>query len=150
MSKVEDFLTREQEQKIVKAIRTAELQTSGEIRVHLEATTHKETTDRATEVFYYLKMDETKHKNGVLFYLAVDDKKFAVIGDENINDKVPVDFWKNITTIVIKEFKTNHYASGLVKGILKVGDKLKKHFPYKLYDKNELPDEISVGNKTIK
>lgn len=146
MSKVEDFLSQEQEQKIVKAIRTAEIHTSGEIRVHIESETTKETIERATEVFYYLKMDETKNKNGVLFYLAVNDKKFAVIGDKNINTKVATNFWEEISQAVLKEFATNHYASGLVKGILKVGHALKKHFPYdEKYDKNELPDEISVS-----
>ncbi len=145
MSKVEDFLSKEQEDKIVKAIRTAELHTSGEIRVHIEASTKKDLIERAKEVFYYLKMDETEYKTGVLFYLAVNDKKFAVIGDEHIDTKVSDDFWNEIKEIVIKEFKTKHYASGLVKGILKVGNELKHYFPIKNKDKNELPDEISVG-----
>jgi len=144
MSKVEDFLTQKQEQQIIKAIRTAELHTSGEIRVHIESTTQKETISRATEVFYYLKMDETKNKNGVLFYLAVDDKKFAVIGDKNINTKVDRDFWDNIKNTVIKEFKTTHFASGLVKGILKVGKELATYFPFEENDKNELPNKVSV------
>jgi uncharacterized membrane protein len=146
MSKVEDFLTKEQEQKIVKAIQTAEIHTSGEIRVHIETATKKETIERATEVFYYLKMDETKDNNGILFYLAVDDKKFAVIGDKNIDSKVPDNFWEDIKNTVLKEFKTSHYASGLVKGILKVGKELKHYFPYdEKNDKNELSDEISIG-----
>ena len=144
MSKVEDFLTQTQEQQIVKAIRTAELHTSGEIRVHIEATTNKETIARATEVFYYLKMDETKNKNGVLFYLAVNDKKFAIIGDEKLNEKVSPDFWDNIKNTVVKEFKTTHYASGLVKGILKVGKELEHYFPFEKGDENELPNTISV------
>jgi uncharacterized membrane protein len=146
MSKVEDFLTKEQEQKIVKAIQTAEIHTSGEIRVHIETATKKDTIERATEVFYYLKMDETKDNNGVLFYLAVDDKKFAIIGDKNIDSKVPDNFWEDIKNTVLKEFKTSHYASGLVKGILKVGAELKHYFPYdEKNDKNELSDEISIG-----
>jgi len=145
MSKVEDFLTQEQEQKIVKAIRTAEIHTSGEIRVHIETSTVKDTIERATEVFYYLKMDETKNKNGVLFYLAVNDKKFAIIGDKNIDTKVNDTFWEKIKDTVIKEFKTAHYASGLVKGVLKVGKELKKHFPFDEKDVNEHSDEISVG-----
>ncbi len=145
MSKVEDFLTQEQEQKIVKAIRTAELHTSGEIRVHLESSTTKNTLERALEVFNYLKMDETKNKNGVLFYLAVKDKKFAVIGDQNIDTKVADNFWEDIKNTTIKEFKTKHYASGLVKGILKVGVKLKKHFPYDEKDTNEHSDTVSVS-----
>lgn len=145
MSKVEDFLTQEQEHKIVKAIRTAELFTSGEIKVHIESSTVKNTIERAKEVFFYLKMDETENKNGVLFYLAVADKKFAVIGDENINKKVPDNFWSDIKDIVIKEFKIAHCTSGLVKGILKVGKELKHYFPYNEKDINEHSDEVSIG-----
>jgi len=145
MSKVEDFLNQVQEQKIIKAIRTAELHTSGEIRVHLESTTSKNAIERATEVFYYLKMDETTNKNGVLFYLAVDDKKLAIIGDKNIHTKVTDGFWEDTKNTVLKEFKTTHYASGLVKGILKVGKELKQYFPFDEKDVNEHSDEISVG-----
>ena len=78
MSKVEDFLTQAQEQEIIEAIRFAEENTSGEIRVHLEKTSDKESLDRAREVFYFLKMDETVQQNGVLFYIAVDDKKISI------------------------------------------------------------------------
>ncbi len=143
MSEVEKFLTEEQERQIVKTIRVAEKNTSGEIRVHIEKTTSKPTIERAKEVFYYLKMDETKDKNGVLFYLAVHDKKFAIIGDVRINTKVPNDFWLSITNTVLKEFKNNNFALGLEKGILETGEKLKEHFPYQNDDINELTDEIS-------
>ncbi len=144
MSKVEDFLTQTQEQQIVKAIRTAELHTSGEIRVHIENFTKKDTITRATEVFHYLKMDETKNQNGVLFYLAVADKKFAIIGDKNIDHKVPSNFWEQTKNGVIKEFKTTHFSSGLVKGILAIGKELKKYFPFEEGDENELPNTIST------
>ena len=145
MSRVEEFLNQKQEKQIVKAIRTAELHTSGEIRVHIENTTKKEAITRATEVFYYLKMDETKNKNGVLFYLAVADKKFALIGDENIHKKVPNDFWNHTKNIVLKEFKIAHFTSGLVKGILAIGKELKQYFPFKEDDKNELSNAISTN-----
>ncbi len=145
MSKVEEFLTQKQEQQIVKAIRTAELHTSGEIRVHIENCTQKNTLERAKEVFHYLKMDETKHQNGVLFYLAIDDKKFALIGDKNIDAKVPNDFWENTQKVVLKEFYIGHFVSGLVKGILNVGKELKEYFPHHKNDDNELKDDVSVN-----
>ncbi|MEE9350468.1 MAG: TPM domain-containing protein [Flavobacteriaceae bacterium] len=147
MSKVEEFLTQTQEQQIVKAIRTAELHSSGEIRVHIENCTPKETLVRAEEVFHYLKMDETENKNGVLFYLAVQDKKFAVIGDKNIDAKVPNGFWESTKELVLKEFKTAHFASGLVKGILNVGKELKQYYPINENDTNELINTVSVGKK---
>lgn len=146
MSKVEDFLSKTQEQHIIQAIKKAELHTSGEIRVHLEPHTKKDTIQRATEVFFQLKMNETNHKNGVLFYLAIENKQFAIIGDEYINTKVPDTFWGDITNSVIQEFKLGHFTEGLVQGILEVGKKLHYYFPYdKEDDINELSDEISIG-----
>ena len=143
MTEVEKFLTEEQEQKVVKAIRIAEKNTSGEIRVHIEKSTSKPVLERAKEVFYYLKMDETKDKNGVLFYLAVHDKKFAILGDIGIDKKVPKDFWLSVTNTVLNKFKNNNFALGLEKGILEAGEKLKEFFPYQDDDINELSDEIS-------
>ncbi len=145
MSKVEDFLTVEQEQEIVDAIRLAEKNTSGEIRVHLEKSTEKDTLERAKEVFYFLKMDATKKHNGILFYVAVDDKKFSIIGDKGINDLVPDDFWNSIKKNIISQFKKGNYTEGLKQGILESGIKLKQYFPYQSHDKNELPDSISLS-----
>ena len=145
MSKVEDFLTSAQEQEIIEAIRSAEQNTSGEIRVHLEKTTDKEPLERAKEVFYYLKMDATKQQNGVLFYVAVDDKKFSILGDKGIDTAVPNHFWDSVRDIVINQFKKGNYTQGLKQGILETGLKLKHYFPYQENDKNELPDSISLS-----
>ena len=145
MSKVEDFLTSDQEQEIIEAIRLAEKDTSGEIRVHLEKNTEKETLERAKEVFYFLKMDETKQQNGVLFYVAVDDKKFSIIGDKGIDKAVSDTFWNSVKDIVLKNFSNGHFTEGLKLGIAETGLKLKQYFPYKNNDTNELPDSISLS-----
>lgn len=145
MSKVEDFLTQIEEAQIIDAIRIAEKNTSGEIRVHLEKSSDKNPLERAKEVFYFLKMDETKSHNGVLFYVAVDDKKFSVLGDEGIDNVVSKDFWESIKDAVIKQFSQGRYADGLKEGILETGKKLKEYFPYSLDDKDELPNEISLS-----
>lgn len=145
MSKVEDFLTATEEQAIIEAIREAEKNTSGEIRVHLEKTAHKDPVERAKEVFYFLKMDETKQQNGVLFYVAVDDKKFSVLGDKGINNAVPDNFWNSIKNKVLSHFSNGSYSEGLQVGIAETGEKLKEFFPYQSNDTNELPDEISLG-----
>jgi len=145
MSNVENFLTQPQEQEIIDAIRAAEKNTSGEIRVHLEKNSEKDPLERAKEVFYFLKMDKTKNKNGVLFYVAVDDKKFSVLGDEGINNLVPEDFWNSIKDTVIQHFSIERYADGLKEGILATGQKLKEYFPFQTDDKDELSNEISSG-----
>lgn len=145
MSKVEDFLTKLEEQEIIEAIREAERKTSGEIRVHIETTSEKEISGRALEVFHFLKMDNTKLQNGVLIYVAVDDKAFAIYGDKGINDAVPSNFWDSTKDIVIDHFKKGQYAKGLIQGILQAGEQLEKHFPWDNQDQNELPDQISKG-----
>ena len=145
MSKVEDFLTKEEEQEIVQAIQIAEKDTSGEIRVHIEKTTSIDAFDRALEVFHLLKMDETALKNGVLIYLAVDDHSFVICGDEGINNVVENDFWDCTKDAMLAHFKTGNFKQGLIDGILRAGDRLKTHFPYVESDENELSNEISKG-----
>ena len=145
MSKSEDFLTKEEESAIVEAIRVAEKETSGEIRVHIEKTTCKVPFDRALEVFHELKMHETQLKNGVLIYLAATDKKFVICGDQGINEVVPVDFWDSTKDIMATQFKTGNFKQGLIDGIVKAGEQLRRHFPYEEGDTNELSNEISKG-----
>lgn len=145
MSKTEDFLTSKQEAKIVEAIRIAEENTSGEIRVHIEEKSEKPPIERATEVFNTLKMYETEARNGVLFYINVSGNQFAIIGDEGINNVVPSDFWECTKDIVLKNFAEKKNKKGLVKGIKNAGKQLKKYFPYQADDTNELSNEISKG-----
>lgn len=153
MSKVEDFLNKEEEAAIVEAIRLAEKNTSGEIRVHLEARSISpknpkktiEAFDRAAEVFDMLRMDNTKESNGVLIYIAVEDRTLVILGDKGINQVVEKDFWESTKDVIIQHFKNSDMKQGLVEGILMAGEQLKKYFPYKKNDTNELPDTISVG-----
>ncbi len=145
MSKVEDFLTSVEESQIIDAIKTAEKNTSGEIRVHLEKSSTKAPLERAKEVFSFLNMNNTKDHNGVLFYVAVDDKQFAVLGDQGIDKVVANDFWNSIKDIVVNRFSQNNYALGLKEGILETGKKLKEYFPYQSDDDDELSNDISLG-----
>ena len=145
MSKVEDFLTKEEEQAVVEAIRLAEMSTSGEIRVHIEIETSLDTFDRAKAVFHELKMDKTELKNGVLIYVAISNRSFIICGDKGINDLVPVDFWDCTKEIMASQFKGGNFKQGLIDGISNAGEQLKKYFPYQNNDSNELSNEISKG-----
>ncbi len=145
MSQIEDFLSTEEEQEIVEAIRLAELNTSGEIRVHIEKASNGDATSRALELFHTLKMDNTKLQNGVLIYVAVDDKSFVIYGDVGINKVVANDFWDSTKDIIQSQFKLGHFKQGLIDGILKSGEQLKHYFPYSDLDTNELSNEISKG-----
>jgi len=139
------FLTKEDENEIVEAIRLAEKNTSGEIRVHIEQTTSKVPFDRALEVFYELKMNETKLQNGVLIYLAVADKQFVICGDKGINEVVATDFWDSTKEIMANQFKKSNFKQGLIDGITQAGEQLKTYFPWQENDTNELSNEISKG-----
>ena len=146
MSKVEKFLTKADEEEIVEAIRRAEKTTSGEIRVHIEKSHgDKDIFDRAMEVFHLLKMNNTKQDNGVLIYVAVEDRNFVIYGDKGINDVVPDDFWESTKNVIVSHFKKENYKQGLIEGILKAGEQLQKHFPWNKDDINELPNTISKG-----
>ncbi|MDP5228927.1 MAG: TPM domain-containing protein [Cellulophaga sp.] len=143
MSKVEDFLTAEEEQEIVNAIIEAEKNTSGEIRVHIETNSQINHYKRTQELFHLLKMDNTKDENGVLIYVAVNDKKFVIYGDRGINNRVPKDFWNTTKDTIQAHFKNRAFKNGIIAGVLKAGQELEKHFPWQHNDTNELPNEVS-------
>jgi uncharacterized membrane protein len=143
MSKVEDFLTADEEQEIVDAILESEKNTSGEIRVHIETSTSIDHYIRAQEVFHLLKMDNTREGNGVLIYVAVDDKKFVICGDKGIDEVVPEDFWNSTKDVIQNNFKEGKFKEGIINGILMAGKELKAHFPWNPNDANELSNEIS-------
>ncbi|MCK4661568.1 MAG: TPM domain-containing protein [Bacteroidales bacterium] len=145
--KPSDFFTKEQQKQITDAIKEAELNTSGEIRVHIESSCKKDVLDKASYIFNLLGMQKTKLRNGVLFYLAVKDKKFAILGDVGINEKVPDNFWEDIKAKMLADFKNDEFAKGLSEGIIMAGEQLKAHFPYQSDDVNELTDDISFGEK---
>lgn len=139
------ILTCKDKDLIIQAIMAAEKMTSGEVRVHVEKKAGKDPFLRAQEVFQALGMDQTRERNGVLFFLAVAERKFVVLGDEGINNKVPADFWEGIKEVMAAEFKEGRFAEGLTEGIRLAGEALAKYFPYRRDDRNELPDEISTS-----
>jgi uncharacterized membrane protein len=145
MSKLEDFLSKAEEQEIVEAIGKAEKNTSGEIRVHIEKENTIAPLDRAMEVFRNLQMENTQGRNGVIIYVAVKSKHFAIYGDKGINEKVDIDFWDSTKEIMQNHFKNGNFKQGLIDGILKAGEQLKNHFPFQDNDTNELSNEISKG-----
>lgn len=139
------FLTKEEQEQIIKAIESAELNTSGEVRVHLESTCKGDPVERAVYIFDKLKMYKTKERNGVLIYIAFDSRKFAIIGDSGINAKVPDGFWDEEKEILLAALKEGRAAEGLVSVIDIAGKSLKEFFPYQKDDTNEQSNEISFG-----
>ena len=140
-----DFFSSEDRKLIERAVHEAEQNTSGEIRVHIDGKCKGDALDAAAWVFGKLGMQKTKLRNGVLIYLAIEDRKFAIIGDAGINQKVPANFWDDVKTTMEGYFRKGEFTQGLVHGITLSGQHLKKHFPHQKDDVNELPDEISFG-----
>lgn len=140
------FFTDADQQRLVAAIQAAERDTSGEIRVHVEQSCPTaDPLERAKEVFVMLHMDQTAQQNGVLFYLTLDDRKFALLGDRGIDAVVPPGFWDSTRDAMRPHLRDGRLVDGLVEGIRRAGDHLKAYFPYRTDDRNELSDEISFG-----
>lgn len=145
MTSIKNFFSAEEKKKIVEAIQRAELNTSGEIRLHVESSAHGNALDSAAYWFKKLSMNKTEARNGVLFYLALHDRQFAIIGDVGINEKVAENFWDTTKESMQNNFKKGLITEGLVHGIELAGNQLKEFFPYQKDDVNELPDDISFG-----
>lgn len=146
MSNSVTILNHKEDLLVVEAIKKAELNTSGEIKVHIENHCRGDVEKRSVVVFNKLKLNETKQRNGVLIYLAVKDHKFAILGDEGINKVVGDGFWNDVKDLMLSYFKEGRFAEGLEQGIMRCGEKLKTYFPYQSDDINEIPDEISYEN----
>jgi uncharacterized membrane protein len=145
--KTDKFFSEEEKEKILSAIQKAEQTTSGEVRVYVEKRCRfVDAIDRAAEVFYSLKMDQTAHKNATLVYVAFKDRQMAVFGDEGIYTKTGKDFWNEAVKKMVHHFNRENYAQGIVEVIGQIGEALSHHFPYDAStDKNELPDDIVFG-----
>lgn len=138
--------TDRQREAIQLAIAKAELDTSGEIRVHIDKKCTKEPMERAIEVFHKLGMHETTQKNGVLIYVATGNRKLAIVGDSGINEVVPDHFWDDERDLMIYHFRKGQFTEGLVEGIRMVGEQLKAAFPYLENDQNELSNEVTFDD----
>jgi len=147
--RLKTILTNDDEKEIISAIKEAESKTSGEIRVHIDKKMPKgmEVMDRAVKVFEDIGMTATEQRNGVLIYLALDRRQFAIIGDKGIDEKVPEGFWDDVKEEMAAAFREGKFAKGIIAGIKKAGEKLAEFFPPREADINELPDEISIGGE---
>jgi uncharacterized membrane protein len=146
MAHAADYFTKEQQQKIKSAVAAAEKKTSGEIRVCIDSKIKHEALERAVFWFGKLKMHQTEERNGVLIFIAVEDRKFAVIGDSGIHEKVSQKFWDELVEKMKSFFSSNDLTGGLTHAIEHCGDALAKYFPHQRDDKNELSDEMTFGN----
>ena len=142
---IKNFFNNEQKEHILQAIREAEKETSGEIRLHLDSRCKIDPLEKAVKLFGKLKMNKTVQRNGTLIYLAVKDRKFAIYGDSGINRIVPDNYWQDVRDIMQEHFEKSEFTEGIVKAVSLIGEKLKEFFPYQDDDVNELPDEISIG-----
>lgn len=147
MKTASNYFTPEQKAAMVEAIRQAEKDTSGEIRIHFENRAKQEILDRAAEVFAELKMQKTALRNGVLIYVALEDHKLAILGDAGINAKVPANFWDDIKNQMVAKFRQGQICEGVCEAVILAGHQLKTFFPCQTDDVNELPDDLSFKDR---
>ena len=147
MGDLRSFFTEDDEKLILLAVQAAEAHTSGEIRVHIEQKAGQDPMRVARKAFESLGMRNTDLHNGVLLFLAPEDRKFVILGDDGINEKVPDDFWDKVKDVVLDHFRKNLFAVGLAEGIQLAGKQLSTFFPYQRDDVNELPNAISYADQ---
>jgi uncharacterized membrane protein len=138
-----NFFSKKEERNIIAAIREAERNTSGEIRVHMGKDFDGDILTVASNVFRELGMDRTVDNSGVLFFIVPSKHQFAIWGDTGINEKVPPHFWEDVRNVMQQHFREKKFAEGVCAGVRLAGEKLKEHFPRKSDDRNELPDDLS-------
>lgn len=144
---ISELFDDDSRKRIEDAIREAELGTSGEIRVHGEDECSEDPLDHAAFIFQELNMHRTVLRNGVLVYIAIKNHKLAIIGDVGINSITGPDFWKEVNDLMIEYFKKDQIIEGMLKGIERIGQKLKEYFPIEAKDKNELPNQVTFGHR---
>jgi uncharacterized membrane protein len=137
------FFNPEEQERITGEIRKAEEKTSGEIRVHLDCCAREDALDKAKKIFERLGMTRTEQRNGVLIYLATENRKFSILGDEGIHRVVPENYWEDVKDKMQAEFQKGRFLEGICLGVREIGEKLKTHFPVEENDRNELPNTIS-------
>ena len=130
---------------LVEAIKKAEDQSTGEIRVHIDSTSEENNAKTAWEVFKSLGMDKTQERNAVLFHVNFEQKYLTIIGDKGIHEKVQQKFWNNLHDKITQAFSETKYFEGLQNAILETGYELKKFFPIEGENPNELPNEITFS-----
>ncbi len=141
------FLNDEEKEQVVEAIRAAESRTSGEIRVYMEShCKYVSAIDRAAEIFFSLKMEQTADRNAVLLYIATKDHQLAIYGDEGIYQRTGKPYWGKLVDEILQDFSKDDFAGGICRCVYEIGEGLHLYFPYdKETDHNELPDDIVFG-----
>ncbi len=145
--KKKDIFSVQQKDRIIDAIRLIEQQTSAEIRVFVEQKNPLvDTVERARHIFYQLKMENTRHRNAVLLYIAIKHRELALFGDEGIYAATGITWWNDAVTKITRHFKGNDIVESIVQSIFSVGQTLKEEFPFdSATDINELPGDIVFG-----
>lgn len=140
------FFSKAEKLRIIQAVQEAETKTSGEIRVHLERKAREPFFERAKEVFERIGMTNTQERNGVLIFIGLASRRFAILGDRGIHEKAPEHFWDTLAGLMQDAFQEDRFADGIVAAVTAAGEQLQQYFPYAPDDVNELSDEISFSD----
>ena len=134
------------EAQIVQALGEAESRSNGEIRVQVKRGFSQDVFLDAKKAFQKLGMHRTKERSGVLIFIAWKSRSFAILGDEGIHQKVGDPFWNGTRDRMQEKFSEGKLTEGILAGVDAAGEVLKKYFPRRADDKNELPDTVTQGD----
>jgi uncharacterized membrane protein len=147
---VKRFLSKQDLDDVVEAIKAAEQRTSGEIRIAIRQKRSKKekgftVEQMARQEFVHLGMAKTEERTGILIFLLLESREFHILADEHINDKVAPRTWDAVAEAMAARFSKKEFLQGMLDAVRTVGDHLASHFPAKPGDKNELSNEVAIS-----
>jgi uncharacterized membrane protein len=143
--KQKEFLAALDQPRVVKAIAEAERRTSGEIRLHIQPKVLGGPIRSVAErTFERLGMTKTDLRNGVLLFVASEERQFVILGDKGIDEKVPDGFWDDVAARLGNQFRDGQFTDGIVEAVDSIGRHLQHYFPRAADDRDELSNDVSI------
>ena len=137
------LIAPEEQNRLLDKIARIEKRSSGEVRIHVTDRRVKDPLDAARRTFTSLGMASTRRRNGVLVFLSLPSRRFAIVGDEGIDRVTPPEYWDGLRDALARRLAAGQYCEGLLEILDRVEAVLAEHFPYEKGDVDELPDDIS-------
>jgi uncharacterized membrane protein len=129
--KLKHFLNRLEHERVHRAVQSAEKDTSVRIVVYIS---HRRVTDpmkAGHQAFKKLKLETEQEKAGLLFFIAPQSRKFAVLGGTALHEKLGQAWWDRLVQVLSADFRREKFTDGLVSVLDEIAPALKLHFPFR-------------------
>lgn len=94
---------------------------------------------RARQVFAQLRVWDTEHNTGVLFYVLMAEHRIEIVADRGIAARVTATEWEAICARMRDDYARGQWREGSLAGIAAAHALLAQHFPS---DGTDNPDEL--------